>query len=331
VSEVQELISEITKLKALKGSADPGGSDLDENPMRAVIDAGLAPWGSDSQRFLILVTDAGFLYSPGNSGSVGSVAPQFSAVTNAINQSKMKIFAVTPSLAGYDKKFGSSEGIVKQSEGEWYKYSDLVSGAITLNTVLNKILSSIDTTFYVDYALTSQSSLDPSKPLSQRDIQIELINASGEVVKGLAITSNLPNGRVADPKRFVISDKAVKADHLEVYVNDVLQTSGYILISGKEIEFTSAKAPNAKIKIKYKYASVRDAITLRPIRLSVGADKVGLLKFTINGIPVDSSYYELVGIETNLSTVVLSDEVFAVEDPFKILETQEMNILIKAK
>jgi len=67
-TEVAELISEITKLKALKGSLDPGGSDLDENPMRALIDASKAPWQSNNQRFAILMTDAGFLYSPGHSG-----------------------------------------------------------------------------------------------------------------------------------------------------------------------------------------------------------------------------------------------------------------------
>lgn len=328
-TEVNELISEITKLKALKGSSDPGGSDLDENPMRAVIDAAAAPWGSDSQRFLILVTDAGFLYSPGHSGAVGSGAPEFSAVTTAINQSKMKIFAVTPSLAGYDKKFGSAEGIVKQSEGEWYKYADLVSGVITLNTVLNNILSSIDTTFYVDYTLTSQSSLDPSKALADRNIVIELINSSLGVVKSLAITSNLPNGRVADPKRFVISDKVVNADQLEVYVNGALQTTGYTLISGKDIEFATAKAPNARIKIKYKYASVRDAITLKPINISVASNSIGMLDFTINGIAVESQYYEVVNIGPAISTIILSDEVFGVEDRFKILETQEMNVLIK--
>ena len=333
-TEVTELISEITKLKALKGSADPGGKDLDENPMRAVIDAAAAPWGSDSQRFLILITDAGFLYSPGHAGAVGAVAPIYADVAKAINQSQMKIFAVTPSLAGYDINFGAAPGvpgIVDQSQGEWYKYADLVSGKITLNTVLNKILSSINTTFTVDYVLTSQSALDPAKPLSQRTIVLELINTALGSVKGLVITSSLPNGRVPDQKRFVIADKKVKANRLYVYVDGVLQTSGYSIIDGKQIEFAKAQKSNAKIKIVYQYDSVKDSISLTPIHLGVGADKINFLKFTINGIPVDDKYYETIAIDMNLSSVVLTDDIFGAADPFKIAATGEMNISIKTK
>lgn len=332
-TQVAELISEITKLKALKGSADPGGKDLDENPMRAVIDAAAAPWGSDSQRFLILVTDAGFLYSPGNAGAVGSVAPKFTDVATAITQSQMKIFAVTPSLAGYDKPFGNPAlgGIVDQSQGEWYKYADLVSGKITLNTVLNKILSSINTTFTVDYTLTSQTVLDPAKPLSQRNIVLELVNTALGTVKGLVITSNLPNGRVPDVKRYVIADKKVKASRLYVYIDGALQAGGYTLIDGKQIEFAKAPKANSKIKIVYQYDSVKDSITLTPIHLSVGADKIGFLKFTINGIPVDQKYYETIAVDLNTSSVVLTDDVFGPADPFRIASSGEMYISIKTK
>jgi von Willebrand factor type A domain len=331
--EVAELISEITKLKSLKGPSDPGGKDLDENPMRAVIDAAGAPWGSDSQRFLILVTDAGFLYSPNNQGAMGTTAPYYKEVTAAITQSQMKIFAVTPTLAGYDKPFGNpaAPGIVAQSQGEWYKYADLVSGKITLNTVLNKILSSINTTFSVDYVLTSQSALDPAKPLAQRNIVLEVLNSSLGTVKGLLITSNLPNGRVPDQRRFVIADKKIKANRLLVYVNGLLQNGGYTLIDGKQIEFVKAQKANAKIRIVYQYESVKDSISLTPIHLSVGEDKVGLLKFTINGIPVDEKYYETIGIDMNTSSVVLTDDVFGSADPFKISATGEMTILIKIK
>lgn len=329
--EVAELISEITKLKALTGAQDPGGMDFDENPMRAVIDAASAPWGDNSQRFLILITDAGFLYSPGNSGRIGAGAPQFSEVSAAISQSKMKIFAVTPSLAGYDKKFGTDEGIVNQSQGEWYRYSDLVSGAITLNTVLGKILSSIDTTFYLHYTLNAQSHLDPTKPLAQRNIQIEILDTTLGVIKSLLVTSNLPNGRIPDPKRFLVADKDIKTSELKVYVNDVLQNGNYNILLNREIEFFRPQLANSKIKIKYKYQAIRDAITLRPLNVSVGADKVSLLKFTINNISVDAKYYEVIPGEMNLSTIVFSDDIFAQQDPFKIIETQEMNVLIKTK
>lgn len=150
-------------------------------------------------------------------------------------------------------------------------------------------------------------------------------------IKGLVITSNLPNGRVPDVKRYVIADKKVKASRLYVYLDGVLQAGGYTLIDGKHIEFAKAPKTNSKIKIVYQYDSVKDSITLTPIHLSVGADKIGFLKFTINGIPVDSKYYETIAIDLNMSSVVLSDDVFGSSDPFKIASSGEMVISIKTK
>lgn len=331
-AEVTELISEITKLKALVGALDPGGRDFDENPLRAVIDAAAAPWASDSQRFVILVTDAGFLYSPGNSGGVGLIAPIYTDVLAAIDQSNIKIFAATPDLPGYNSKFGADDSIVARSGGEWFKYANLVSGAITLNTILNRILSSIDTTFFVDYTLTSQSSLDPSKPLSQRNIQIQLLDTTIGSFQDISVSSNLPNGRTADPKRFVVADRPINPNKLLVYADGVLQRNNYIVLSNKkEIEFLAAQRPNAKIKFKYEYESVRDSISLSPIQVSVGADKIALLKFSINNIPVDSRYYQVIPIGLNLASIVLNDEIFGSDDPFKINATSEMLISIKTK
>lgn len=331
-TEMNELISEITKLKALKGPQDPGGRDFDENPMRAIIDNSLAPWSSEAQHFVILVTDAAFLYSPGNSGDVGLLAPVFTDVLAAITQAKMKIFAVTPSKSGYEKNFNSTtKGIVEHSGGQWYKFSDLMSGQITLTTVLNNIISSIDTTYVVDYTLTSGGKLDPSKPLSQRNITLELISSVLGNVMGLTVNSNLPNGRVPDPKRFVISDRKVNPDKIAVFVNDVQQIGNYVLINQKEIEFEDAQKANSKIKVRYEYESIKDSIRLTPIYVSVGADKIPLLKFEINGIYVDPKYYTVVPIELNLASIIINDNVFDKDDPFKINATGVLDISIRTK
>ncbi len=330
--EINELISEITKLKALKGPLDPGGRDFDENPMRAVIDAAGAPWASNAQRFMILVTDAGFLYSPGNSGDVGLLAPLYPDVLSAITQSQMKIFAVTPSRSGYEKDFRSQKGIVEHSGGRWYRFSDLVSGQITLTTVLDNIISSIDTTFVLDYTLTSEGKHDPSKPLNQRNITIELLSSVLGNIAGLTINSNLPNGRVPDPRNFVISNRAIDPAKLSVYVDNELQIGTYVVLPNlKEVEFFKPQRPNSKIKIKYQYDSVKDSMGLTPIYISVGADKISLLKFKINGIPVEPQYYTLVPVELNLASIIINDNVFDESDPFGINATGTLDISIRTK
>lgn len=328
-AEVNELISEISKLKALVGAEDPGGRDFDENPMRAVIDASLAPWGDQSQRFLILVTDAGFLYSPGNSGSVGPVAPQFSEVSTAIQNSKMKIFAVTPSLAGYNLNFNSSPSIVKQSSGEWFAYSDLVSGKISLNTVLDKILSQVDTTFFVDYKLNSQSELDPSLPLSQRNIQVSLINPLLGLIKGLVISSNLPQGRIPDPKDFVFTDKKVKDSTLQVFVDGVLQKNNYQVISGNKIQFTKAQPANSKIVVKFQFDQLKDAVQMKPIQFRLNSDYINKINLYINDHRVDPKNYSIVSIDSETYGIVLNDSIFDATDEYEIQKISAMNVMIR--
>ena len=209
IDQVNELISEISKLKALTGSSDPGGSDLNENPMRALIDASKAPWNENSQRFVILITDDGFLYSPGNSGNVGALAPKYNEVSEAIEKSQMKVFAATPSLAGYNKPFKGEPGVVEFSKGEWFNFKDLISGKITLDTILNRILNRVQTTYLLQYTLdeNSGSGLDLTLPLKKRKIEILLQNGVHANLNMLSLQSNLPDGRKPYQKKFKLADK----------------------------------------------------------------------------------------------------------------------------
>lgn len=334
-TQVAELISEITKLKALTGQNDPGGTDLDENPMRALIDAASAPWISDSQRFTILVTDAGFLYSPGNSGAVGKLAPEYKEVMTALEQSKMKIFAATPSLAGYNKKFGKYEGIVTLSQGEWFKYADLVNGTITMNTILNKILTSVNTTFFLNYTLNSQSPQDPSLPLSQRQISLQLKDPALGTLLPPTITSNLPNGREKDQTDYKVSDKKIKADSLQVWVDNVLLESGYSYKENGELHFENVQKGDAKIRIQYEYADLKDSVALQPVVIIVSKKtKTQRLVLSINGIEMSSDHYEMISTDDGkVSVNFKTDIIFSEQDPYEIdlNRGMEVQVLLNSK
>lgn len=328
-TQVAELVSEITKLKALTGINDPGGTDLDENPMRALIDASTAPWVSDTQRFTILVTDAGFLYSPGNSGAVGKLAPEYKEVVAALAVSKMKVFAVTPSLAGYNKQFGKFEGIVNLSQGEWFKFADLVSGKITMNTILNKILTSVNTTFFLNYTLNSQSVQDPTLPLSQRQINLQLNDSSlGTLLPG-TITSNLPDGREKDQIAFKVTDKQIKIDQLQVWVDDVLLDSGYSYHENGELHFDRPQKGDAKIRIQYEYADLKDSVVLQPIILVFSKKtKTQRLVLLINGIEMNADHYELVNTTDGKISLLFKEIVFSTQDPYEIDLNRGMDVQV---
>lgn len=325
-SEVAELISEISKIQVYN---DPNDKTLDENSMRAIIDGADAPWGVDSQRFMILVTDAKYLYSPGNQGAVGALAPTFAEVTAGLNKGKMKVFAVTPAAAGYNSNFkDGTPSVVAQSGGEWFKYSDLVSGKITLNTVLNSIMSLVNTTFYVSYSIDGQTpSLDPSLPLSKRNIKVTLVNPIG-TIKDTVITSNLPDGRVPDQKVWKISNKELNSSKVKVYVDGVLQTTGYKIANGNSIEFTSAKQANSVIKVVYQYKSLADSITMSPIIIALTPEQVERLKIYVNGQLVESKYYEVYEFDIGSSSILFTDELFET-DPYGIAAAGQMNVTVR--
>ena len=315
-SQVDELISEITKLKALKGSSDPGGSDLNENPMRALIDTASAPWATNNQRFAILITDDGFLYSPGNAGAVGALAPRYAEVKAALASSKVKVFAATPSLAGYNRNFGSELGIVALSQGEWFNFADLISGAITLDTILNRILTNVNTTFTISYVADKIPGLNPSLSLALREFQLNLVNPLLGTIQGLNFQSNLPNGRADYKSEFGLSNKKIKKDSLKVIVNGLTVSKGFKLTSDGKIKFDQAPLAGSVIKVSYIYEKIKDAITLKPILL--GQIDPASVVVLLNGIKAKAKDFTVEKTIEGRYVVNLQDSALDDADPYKI-------------
>lgn len=327
--QVEELISEISKLKSLSGINDPGGSDFNENPMRALIDAAASPWQPNNQRFAILITDDGFLYSPGNTGDVGDLAPKYSQVQKALQDSKMKVFAATPSLAGYNKKFGKELGIIEYSGGEWFKFSDLVSGKITLDSILDRILNNVNTTFVIEYTVEDQPGLNPALPLDKRLNQIKLKDVSlGEVVN-VVLKSNLPDGRQEYPKEFKLSDKDLNEESLLVEVNQQ-PTKDYQIKDKKTLVFRQAPLAKSKIKVSYEIDDPKEAIRLEPIKIPINTP-IDQLEVVLNDFKADKSYYSVNAVEGRYYVLNLSDSVFGPDAPFHVKKWKRLSVKISLK
>lgn len=331
VDQVNELISEISKLKALTGSSDPGGSDLNENPMRALIDASKAPWSENSQRFVILITDDGFLYSPGNSGSVGALAPKYKEVSEAIDKSQMKVFAATPSLAGYDKPFKGEPGIVQHSQGEWFNFKDLISGKITLDTILNRILNRVQTTYLLQYTLDENSGLDLTLPLKKRKIEILLHNGTSATLTLLALQSNLPDGRKPYQKKFKLADKNIKKETVVVKVDGVVVSSGIQFTADNEIEFEKAPKAKSKIVITFAYRDLKDSLQLTPIIIKQTGVRADSIQIFLNGIEALEKDIELNQTLEGYLSVQLANSALVESDPYGIRANNGLTVKIKRK
>ena len=330
--EVEKLINNIKSLKAAQGGHDPGGYDLDENSMGALIEATKVDWAPNNQRFVVLMTDAGFLYSPGNTGSIGSNAPKFTDIQNALSSSQVKVFAATPSLAGYNLPFNSSiNGITQQTNGEWFNYKDLVSGKINFDTILTRILNSVNTTFVASYTSNNIPGLDPSLPLKNRKIEIKLANSIIGTIESVSLKSNLQDGAKTLTKEFELSTKKIKKDSVIVYVNNQLQNSGFSILDDKKIVFTNPPSSDSKIKCQFEFLNAKDSFQLKAVALNPKAN-LDKLKVLINDRIVSSNDYTI--NENSINTdqrmiLTLKETVLRSSDPYEIIKRNELQLRVK--
>lgn len=317
MTQVNELISEVTRLSAGCGSQDPGGQDLPENPLRAIIDAEAAPYAPGSQRFGILLTDADFLYAPGNPGSLGAAAPVYADALASLARSQLNLFVAAPSTPGYDRSFGAMPGIVPASNGEFFPYQDLISGKTNFAAILNRITLRIQTTYTIQYVVDEIPGLDATLPLSSRNIQVRYRNTStGSTIRMIGVESTMPNGQQALLKKFKISDRPILPGAVVVKVNGVQVMTGYT-ISGNELTFNVAPVTGAKIDIYYLYQKLKDAVSVEPVTID-GHEDMNNISIFLNGVKATSADLKF---ERNLDgnwTVTLNDGVFSEDDRFQI-------------
>lgn len=337
LTQVQELVSEISRLRAISGVNDPGGTDFDENPMRAIIDVADAPWATQGNRFVILVTDNGFLYSPGNSGDVGPAAPEYRDVLRAIRRAQLKIFAATPSRRGYERSFWGEPGIVEASQGEWFEFDRLLSGSITLTTILNRILNRVQTSYVVRYTADLVPGLDPTRPINSRQIAVRVKPSvslpPGVEVRVQQVQSSLPNGRQDYIREFKLSDRPIDPKSVVVWVNGEIKTDFTEVRNGKLV-FSRPPQKRAKIRVRYQFSQLKDALQVQPINLgkignpvSVGTDSFEpTLKVLLNQIEATPEHYEWVESLDGSVTLLISAKALAEEDLFGIRKRNGLRV-----
>lgn len=317
MTQVNELISEVTRLSAGCGNQDPGGQDLPENPLRAIMDAESAPYAPGSQRFGILLTDADFLYAPGNPGSLGAAAPVYADTLASLARSQLNLFVAAPSNPGYDRMFGSLPGIVSASNGEFFPYQDLVSGRTTFAAILNRITLRIQTTYTIQYVVDEIPGLDATLPLSSRNIQIRYRQSNtGATIRMIGVESSMPNGQQALLKKFKISDRLIVPGSVVVSINGVRVMAGYT-ISGTDLDFNIAPASGAKIEISYSYQKLKDSVAVEPIIVD-GREDINAITIFLNSIKATNADLRF---ERNLEghwQVTLNDSVLSEDDRFQI-------------
>jgi hypothetical protein len=211
------------------------------------------------------------------------------------------------------------------SNGEHFLFADLIAGRITLDTVLERIISNILTTYYVNYIADNIPGLQPHLPITQRQIEVQVVGRPDLRVTIMTKSSNLPNGRAEYQKDWVISTREFKHENLKVTVNGTELRSGFD-IEGDKIRFHRAPPARAKIEIEYEYLNLKDSLGMQPIVLPKGTD-LNSISIFINAIKAKKGDVTFLKTLEGDWSVNLSDKSLE-QDTFKIREINGASIQI---
>lgn len=324
-AQTTELISELTKLRALKGDLDPGGKDIPENPMRALIDVGSAPWRSDAQKFVILVTDADFLFSPDKLGDIGAtkgvLPPSMADVHASLESSQVAVMAVTPNLAGYNSSFQGLSSIVEKSGGEHFSFKGVISKPARLDDILNRIISRVEATYRLTYNAEEFDENHSTLPIDQRKVVVQLRNKDEGAIKDQKVSAQYPNGRPQYETTWKIADKDVDTQDIQVTDGNgkTIPSSDYLIVGGA-IKFNKPPAPKSKIKVVYYYVDNYANLRLEPVSLSPNVDEKRI-KVTLNGIEARKQDIQIARDTAGNVSITLLPSV-AKDNYYKVEESQ---------
>lgn len=330
-AQTNELISELTKLRALKGDLDPGGKDVPENSMRALMDAAAAPWRADAQKFVILVTDADFLYSPDKLGSIeatrGVPPPTMAEVHASLEASQVAVMAVTPSGPGYTSNFQNLSSIVEKSGGEHFLFKSVIQKPARLDEILNRIISRVNGTYKLTYNAEEFDENHSTLPLDQRQVSVKLRDEKSGIVKDQKVTAQHPNGRPQYKTSFKLADKDVDPQDAEVTVNGKTVAATEYKISGSTLTFNKPPASEAKVKATFYYMDMYANLRLQPVSLNEKMQENNL-KITLNGIEVRKQDVQIArDMSKNVSVTLLP--TVATDNYYKILESNGIALKVE--
>lgn len=320
LAETEELISEITSLRAFKGQGqDPGWPDFDENPMGAIIDISKAPFRSEAQKFVIMVTDAGFLYSPQNQGSLGANAPSMQAVSKAIEDSQITIFGITPYLAGYTSDLNGLPSVIAQSSGEHYLFQSVINGEITLNQILDRVLDRVKSTYVLSYVIDDQPQLNPSLPVNYQEVKVVVQDPKSQVIlEDLKIQATFPDGRPEFIQEWQLSQDAIDAESVEVWVNASKLAKNQFEVVASKLKLKQPPALSSKIRTRYKYADNYKNIRTRPLYLNRQVNENDLIIMINRQVARAEDIYFERDLNRDLSVIILphalQDDYYKIED-----------------
>lgn len=321
---LENFLSEVSNLRA------SGGGDTDENQLRAMMDAAVTPWRSGSQRLAILITDAPFHYQPDNKGNAGSNAPFYTEAMTSVQNSQMTLFAVAPPRDGYNRDFQGNPSLVSLSRGQYFNYSDMVSGVVGMETIFQTIVDRVSTRYMAKYVIEDNPNLDSSESLSSKRFQLRVPGFPQYTVQILGTSSTRPQGHPEFKKQFILSKKArLASKSFSVKVNGQPWLTP-VRLEESQVVFEVAPPAGSRVEVAYDAASLKEGLKLKSLVLPSGLE-VTSMRVLYNGREV---LMEELRLSRDDNGSIILDPAFTVlseEDPYRVIDRRGLDIVVEGK
>jgi hypothetical protein len=331
--QVKEFRNALFNLSIKRGQGEyPGELDWEENPMRALTEATKAPWDQNSQRFVILVSDADF-YSPEKPSKFfqqhqarpDTTAPSIAEVNQAIQTSQVKVFTITPPAEGYNSPIAGQPDITSSSQGEWFEFKRVIAKQITLDSIFGKILERINTTYRITYVVEQNQGLNATLPVEKRDIAVTTPKGS---VKRESVTSSVPTGRPEYKQKWKLTDEAIRPDSARGWIDGKQLDKNEFSIQGGEVSLRQVPKAGASLKFDYFYEKIEKNFRMEPLVFNGNLTSANTKVWLNDKLARSEDIIFEQDIEGDTS-VKLGPNVLGANDPYDIRRNESLKIRIQ--
>lgn len=331
----EEFLKELASLAIRKGQGeDPRFLDWEENSMRGLVEATKSEWAQDSQRFVLLVSDADF-YSPDKPNKFieqHQADPQFAAplmkdVNAAITASQVTVFSITPPATGYNSPLNGEPDITATSKGQWFDFKQVMDRVVPLDSILQNILELVSVTYTLTYVVDENPGLNVTLPVEKRSVLITHVNG-GKVEQGPG-RSSMPDGRPQYKQTFKVSDSNIQQGSLKVWINGQPVNASDFTTQKGDVTFKTAPAPKSKLKFEFFYEDIEKNFRIEPLTFAGHIDSRNT-KVYLNGTEARPEELEFTRDLEGNTSLRLSDSVMSANDPYHIRRNTGLKVRVVA-
>ena len=322
----------ISFLDDLSGLNLGGGGSYKENALGGLLTATQAPWQPNSQRIVILITDALFWVKPFDRGIEALTAPDYPTVLNALEKNNIQVFALTYDYDGFSKNYFEYPSLVEASSGQWFDLKALNSSNIL--EITDQVKEQIDVFYRLEYIVEESSPLNPFLNLNEREISLTSYfkNIQIEVQN---IDSNMSSGKPELQSHWLLESNQPIQVHL-VTVDGQLEDNFFI--EDNYIVFNQPPHRGSEIYIEYEVGRLIDNVQRHPLVLqsdpqhhkpSTQEVLITSVQVELNGKLASQEDFEIeISSDDQVVQLKLNESVFADHDPFDIRTFATLNIVV---